>query len=335
MKACSGTRVARVFKSIEQCVGSRGIVAHKHHVASRFERGTTGRDHVACDARAFHRQVVAEDRAFESEAATKDVLQPNRGEARRFAVHSGIDHVRRHHRRERRSEPRIGRRIVREDGFEIAIVAGDRHMRIGSDVAMAGKMLPAIRHSREQQAVQQALRQQAHDARVAMKRPVADHGTGAVVKIEHRCKRQIDSTRHKICGEDETDRGRRARRNQCPVLCIAVPQRAEAAHRRQPHEAIASKSLHAAALMIDSDQKSGTDRANRFDQCAELCAALEVAREQDHAASPPVGDAATVAVGQRRRCDVEHHGAQGSLVHRCIHLVRAGSTRSTTANATA
>ncbi len=239
----------------------------------------------------------------------------------------GIDHVRRHHRRERDAEPAVRQRVVVEDRVEGALVDRHRDVRIGRDVAVAGEVLAAVRHAGEREAVHQALREHRHDARVAMERAIADHRARPVVEVEHRRERQVDAARRRGRRRARSRRPSRARvATSAPRARVGVPQRAEASHRRQHDEAVATKALHAAALVVDGDQEVGPRVAHRGDELDELRPALEVSREEDRATGVRMREASAIVGVERRAADVEHHRP----AHR-----DPGSMRSTTANATA
>src|ERR1041384_3592191 len=82
-----------VFQGIEQQVLPRRIVAKKNHVAPRSERGAGALGDAAGDARAFHREVVAEDDALEAELAAQHFLQPVLRIPGGLRVDLPVDHV--------------------------------------------------------------------------------------------------------------------------------------------------------------------------------------------------------------------------------------------------
>src|SRR5258706_11153333 len=135
-----------------------------------------------------------------------------------------------------------------------------------------------------------------------VQRAIADDRARAVVEIQHRREAEIDAVRRELGADDVGDRGRRlAARG-----TVAVPQAAQLAHRRNRAEALA-KALHAAALVVDADRQRGLAQApDLVRQRAELLAALEVAREQDHSARGGMGEALAVVVGERRADAIDH-----------------------------
>jgi hypothetical protein len=92
---------------------------------------------------------------------------------------------------------------------------------------------------------------------------------------------------------------------------IAVPQLANAAHRRQVREAVA-ESLDSPTLMIHRYQQ--TRLAQSMDllaQPAQLCAVAEVWREQDNPADQGMKQALAIGSGEFQRTDGDQHRSQG------------------------
>ena len=254
--------------------------------------------------RAFHGQVVAEDRAREAQAATQDVLQPTWREAGGQRVHLGVDHVGRHHGGQAGGQPLIGLGIVGQDRLERSAVHRHVHMAVGRHVAVAREVLAAVRHAGAQQAVHQALGQQRHHAGIAMEGTVTDHAAGAVVQIQHRREAQVHATGPQLGAQHITHGGG----------CIggghgiAHPLLAQHAHGRQVREAVSAKALHASALVVHAHQQVRPDGLGLGHQCGELPAVHPVPGEQDHAARQGMGQAAAVFAVQGRPRDVQHHG---------------------------
>jgi hypothetical protein len=153
-----------------------------------------------------------------------------------------------------------------------------------------GKVLAAIAHAGQQHAVHDALGQQRHHARVAVKAAVADDAAGAVVQVEHRGKAEVDAAGAQLAGQHEAGAARHLRRPHR----IAHPQLAQRAHGRQAGEAVAAKALHPSALVVDADEHIGPQRLDLAVERAHLRAVLPVAAEMDHAAHQRVGQAAAV-----------------------------------------
>ncbi len=93
------------------------------------------------------------------------------------------------------------------------------------DETVPRKMLAAVAHAGQREAVVEALGKQRHHARIAVKRAIADHLRLPVVQIEHRREAHVDAARAQLGGEDVADRGR----DLGGVQNVAVPQRAELA----------------------------------------------------------------------------------------------------------
>jgi hypothetical protein len=123
-------------------------------------------------------------------------------------------------------------------------------MGIGDDKAVAGEMLADVGHAGAAQAGNQGAGERRHRGRIAMEGAVADDFAGAVVEIEHRREAEIDAASAQLGGQ-HIARGR------CRVQGargIAVPQRADRAHRRQHGKSMA-EALHAATFVVDGDQQ--------------------------------------------------------------------------------
>ena len=206
----------------------------------------------------------------------QDLAQPARREAGRPLVDARIDHVRRHHARERPGEPFVGPRVVAQDALERAVVDRDLEVAVGAHEAMAGEVLAAVVHARLQQAEAEALRQQRDDARIAMERAIADHAARAVVEVEHRREAEVDAAGAQLGAEHMAGSARRLERahraGAAAAGTVVHPHLAEHAHRRQRGEAVGAEALHAAALVVDADEQVGADRLRLGDQLGELAA---------------------------------------------------------------
>ncbi len=73
-------------------------------------------------------------------------------------------------------------------------------------------------------------------------------------------------------------------------------------------EAVAAKTLNAAAFVVYTDEQVGPDRLDFGGQLGELSPMLEVAREQDHSAGERVLQTAPIVRGERLSGDVEDDG---------------------------
>ena len=239
------------------------MVAQQHQVTASVERrhGSLGR----ADGRAIqhastgHRQIVAEHCAAKAELAAQDVAEPALRKTGRPGINLGVDHVRRHHRRQGGVEPAIGRRVVGQDGFEAAPVHRQVGVRVGPHKAMARKVFAAIGHTALQQAVHQAFRQQADHARVAAEGTVADHAAGAKIQVQHRGEAQINTASAQLGAQHVAAGGGRVTGAHgaaaLPALAVLQPHLTQRPHRRQMGEAIRLKALHPAALVVDADQQ--------------------------------------------------------------------------------
>jgi hypothetical protein len=152
-------------------------------------------------------------------------------------------------------------------------------------------MLTDARHSPIAQTIQQTSREIANRARLAMKCAVADYGACTVIDVEYGRKgkvniaaAQLDRHRQTAGPSESTGAG-----------LIAVPQLANAAHRRQVREALA-ESLDSPTLMIHRYQQSRLAQSmNLIAQPAQLRAVAEVRCEQDDPADQ--GMKQTLAIG--------------------------------------
>ena len=178
-------------------------------------------------ARAGHAQVVAEDRAVEAELIAQDLLQPARREAGRALVDLGVDHVRRHHARQRAAEPLVRPRIVGQDALR---AAGRRPgCRRGCRRERSRGRGSACRSCPCRPAAGRASGSRASiddDARIAVEGAVADHAAAAVVEVEHRREAEVDAAGAQLGAEHVAGRARRLER--------AHGAGAGAARRRRP-----------------------------------------------------------------------------------------------------
>ena len=187
--------------------------------------------------------------------------------------------MRRHHAGQAGRQPIVGLGIVGQNGLERALVHRHSDMAVGSDETVAREVLAAIGHAGLQQAVHQALGEQADDAGVAVESPVADHRAAAVGQVQHRREAQIDAAGPQLSAQHIAGSGRGIGRSHR----IGHPQIAQHRHRRQVGEAIAAKALHPAALMVDADQQVRPDRLDLGRQRSELGPVNPVAGEQHQA----------------------------------------------------
>ena len=95
--------------------------------------------------------------------------------------------------------------------------------------AMPRKMLADCGHAAAGQAFDELRGKRADRVRVVVKCAVADHGTGAVVEVEHRRETEVHAVRAQFGRDHRADRPRGALRG----FAVAVPQHAEPAHRRE------------------------------------------------------------------------------------------------------
>ncbi|MNT23034.1 hypothetical protein D3C72_1584420 [compost metagenome] len=214
-------------------------------------------------------------------------------------------------------------------------------MRIGLDIAVAGKVLAAVAHARQQQALVQVAGQHADHARIGMEGAVADHGAAAMVQVQHRGEAEVDIAGAQLGGQHIAAGHRRPGRGQH----VAVPQLAQAVHRRQVGKAVGLAALHAPAFMVDADQNVVAHRADGACQRLQLRARFEIAGEQDHAAGERMRDAARVLRVELLADDVEDHRARplaGILlghwsywIHKAVGWEAGASVRSAIAKATA
>jgi hypothetical protein len=165
-------------------------------------------------------------------------------------------------------------------------------------------VLAAIAHATAQQAVHQALGQQAHHTRVAVEGAAADHAAGAEVQVQHRREAQVHAAgaqlggQHMAGGRGGIGGGER----------VLHPLFTQHPHRRQVGETVGAEALHAATFVVHADQQVGPQLLGRRGEFGQLAAAFEIAREQDQPASERVAQAPGIGLGQRGAGDVEHHG---------------------------
>ncbi len=218
--------------------------------------------------------------------------------------------MRGHHRQQCLAQPAVGCGIVGQKRLQRAFVHRQLMMGIGMRVTVTRKVLAAVGHSREQQAMHQAAGQQRDHPRVAMKGSIADHPRRAVVQIEHRGEAQVHPHRLQLAPDGRPDRGGLA----AGVHRIDIPALAQRPHRFDRTEAV-PKTLNPPALVIHADQQRAiTSRAHISGEPRHLPGALEVAGEQDHAAHPRMGQAFPVLRSEARAGDIDDHRA-GLLVH--------------------
>ena len=116
------------------------------------------------------------------------------------------------------------------------------------------------------------------DLRIGGKRAVADRLVSAA-QVHHRREAEIHPGRADLTGHQPGVFVRQVKRG----VAIAPIERVEALQRRQVAVALA-EALHAPAFLVDADQLRETRRfTDRLRQFRDLCAAGEVAGEQDHA----------------------------------------------------
>ncbi len=219
--------------------------------------------------------------------------------------------MRRHHGRQAHAEPVVGLDVFFHDLRQAAVVDRQRQVRVALHVAMAGEMFAAVSHAGQRQAMIQTLCQQGDYARIAMESAFADHAGLAEIKIEHRCKRQVDATGAQLAGQHKAHRGRRFGRAQY----IPIPLLPEQAHCRQTGKTIGSETLHPAAFVVDRDQYAGARRMNRCSQGGKLGAVLVITREQDHASGERMLDATDIVGAQAGANHVQHDRAECRLVY--------------------
>ena len=231
-------------------------------------------------------------------------------------------------RRHDRFEPALHQRAERNeilggDRGERALVDRQVRVRIGGHVPMSGKVLADAGHPSGVQPVEESRGEMRDGIGVAMEGPVADHGAGAVVEIEHRREAEVDAMGAQLAGQHEAQPRRLAR----GAGHVALPELAQRAHRRYRGEAVA-EALHAAALVIDGDEQ--LRRAQRADlgrQRLQLRRGLEVPREQYDAAGQRMDKARAVLGRQPGPLDAEEDGARaaGRIVG-CRHAAASRSS---------
>ena len=209
---------------------------------------------------------------------------------------------------ERRPQPAVRRGVVGQNGFEAALVHGHGQMRIGLDKAVARKMFAAAAHAALQQAMGQALGQQADHARVTRKSAVANHAAGAVVQVQHRRKAEVHAAGPQLRAQHIAAGARRAHRIQrtglAPCLGCGQPHVAQGAHGRHVGKTIGFEALHAPAFVVHTNQQIWAQAFDAFAQGAELRAAFPVAAKQNQAAHQRVAQAFAVYRRQALACNI-------------------------------
>ncbi|MCY1546185.1 hypothetical protein D9M68_821710 [compost metagenome] len=149
---------------------------------------------------AGHGQVIAEDHPIETQLATQDVLQPTPRETGGPSIDLRINHMRRHHCRQLRTQAREGLQIAGANLLQAALILRDRHMGIRLGPAMTGKMLTGGCHARGIHAADEGAGQLCGALRIAIESPTADHRTALVIQVQHRSETQVQSHRQHFSG---------------------------------------------------------------------------------------------------------------------------------------
>ncbi len=176
-------------------------------------------------------------------------------------------------------------------------------------------MLAAVGHAALQQAVHQALGQQAHHARVPRKGAVTNDAALAKVQVQHRREAEVHTAgaqlgaQHKAAGRGRIGGFHGA--SALAGLAVLQPQLAQGAHGRQVGEAIGLEALHAAAFMVHANQQVAPYFFNLTAQLGELGAVLPVAAKQNDAAHQRVLQTFAVDFGQTQTSDVDDEGGMG------------------------
>ena len=201
-------------------------------------------------------------------------------------------------------EPAIGFDIQRQFA-QGAFVDRNGDVRIGFGPAVPREVLAAGTHAGAPQPLDQGAGQLHDRERVAMEGTIADDAAAPPVEVEHRRKRKVDAATAQLDGEHETDVMRGAER----CVRIALPQFAQAAHRRQAGKAFAT-ALHAAALVVDGDWQRRLAQGMDFSgQPRQLLGRTVVAGKQDQSADARVQQALALEIAQLGPGDVDHQRA--------------------------
>ncbi len=123
-------------------------------------------------------------------------------------------------------------------------------MRVRRCPAVPRKVLAAVRHAGHCQPVNQVRCEHRDNAGIGMEGPIADDLAPAPVEVQHRSKAEIDAVGAQFSRQHVTSGRCHATRLQY----VAVPQLAQAAHRRQACKA-GPEALHPAAFVVDREQQ--------------------------------------------------------------------------------
>ena len=231
-------------------------------IATGVERRDPPSTGTARHARAFHAQVVAHDGAGEAELAAQDVASASAPKSRPAAHRpSGRRDVRRHHAGERRCQP-VVRAARRRRGSLVERCVVDRPARHASRPwrkPCAGKCLPQLAMPERSRPCIRLLREQRRRrARSRWKARSPITLAAAVVEVEHRREAEVDAAGAQLGAEHVAGGGRgvggthrRLRIHSSPSARIG----------RQVREAVGAEALHAAAFVVDADQRcrAGSD----------------------------------------------------------------------------
>src|SRR6266571_6086615 len=315
------------FQLIQQLGRGLRRVAYEDHVAARCKRGFGALHHAAGDARALHRQVVAEDHAAEAEPASEHVLQPHGRESGRPPVHLRINHVSRHD----SAQTPFDQLAVRQQvgGFDLAqfaLVHWDIDVRVRLHVAVTGKMLADRCRAAGRRSGDERAGERRDHRGLVRERTISDDAARAEVYVEYGRETEIDSVRPQLHRDDVTRRFREG----SGLRRVGFPALPEQTHRRDAGKPFL-EALHPPALMVHRDERlAPAQSANLGREREELPRGLEVAREQDHAAHRGMTQYLLLLRRNLRPGYIEHHRAERHLFLRAF-----GAAPSTTTNAQA
>ena len=313
---------------IQRRAAVQALVAQQRHIAACLQRGLrrlgVAQGPAAKLARRRHAQVIADDGAAKAQPIAQNAAQPARRKAGRALIHPGVNHMRGHHRRQRQAQGGVGRGVICQQGGQRALIARQIGVRISLGVPVAGKVLAAATHARQQQPVQQRARQLGDDLRARVQGAIANHRAAAPVHIQHGREGQINAAGAQLGRQHIAASRGRAQRPQRPALG-RIPQAAQAAHGRQAGKAPLAQALHAPALVIDGNQRIRPRRPYVCGERAHLRAALPVAAKQDDPRRQRMRQPAAVIVSQGMGGDVDHQtGQHGQAVQKGKRAIVAG-----------
>ena len=212
-----------------------------------------------------------------------------------------------------------GTRSAASSADEAAIVDRQLDVRVGSDVAVTGKMFADRGHAAGAQPRMQRAAEMRDGIGIAVECAIADDGARAMVEIEHRREAEVDAVGAQLRGDGPAE----ARRLPGRRRDVAVPLLAQRAHRGDRRESL-PEPLHAPPFVVDGDQQvRRAHGANRGGKRSELRRRFEIAREQDHAAGERMREPFALAGVELDTRDVEEYRAA-----RKRHVRRIAASRS-------